>query len=91
MSKEIVQNVDETAVANQINRLAPQIVKGRRRLSQKTVSEVNNLLREMVTKGMLLTIKVASCDCPRREQCQVYKYAREIVQVLDKLQGIRAR
>ena len=74
-----------------ISQIATQLPRRTRRLSPRVVDQVNQLIRDMVTKGMILTLKVASCDCPNRDKCEVYNAGKEVVTVLDKLQNIKPR
>ncbi|RDD52882.1 MAG: hypothetical protein BA066_07335 [Candidatus Korarchaeota archaeon NZ13-K] len=51
---------------------------------------LQDLLARLVEKTTSLTVKVATCRCNHKESCQVYQKAREIAEIIDEIQEVRA-
>lgn len=54
---------------------------------QKRMQE---LLMQLVEKTTGLTVKVAACKCNHKDGCGVYRKAKEIAEIIDKIQELRA-
>jgi len=52
--------------------------------------KMQELLMQLVEKTTGLTVKVAACKCNHKDSCGVYKKAKEIAEIIDKIQELRA-
>jgi len=53
--------------------------------------EVRDVLTKLMDEATTLVIKVATCKCNHKENCDVYKKARGIADVIDKLTELRGK
>jgi len=53
--------------------------------------ELNQLLISLMNSSTILVVKVAACECEKRETCGVYKKAKEIAATIDKIQELREK
>jgi len=53
--------------------------------------EISQTFMELMNVCTQLIIKVACCTCKHKENCEVYKKAQEIAQIIDKLQEMRTK
>jgi len=51
---------------------------------------MQELLMQLVETTTALTVKVAACKCNHKDSCGVYKKAKEIAEIIDKIQELRA-
>jgi hypothetical protein len=91
MSESEAKKVVEQTVPNPDLNPNVKLTKKQKLMNQKTLQQANELLREMVTNGMILSLKVASCTCEKKESCGVYQEAKKLAVILDKLQSIKTR
>ena len=87
MSESEAKKVEEQLVGNPNVKLS----KRQKLMNQKALQQANELLKEMVTNGMILSLKVASCTCDKKENCGVYQEAKKLAVILDKLQSVKTR
>jgi len=52
--------------------------------------KMQTLLMQLVEKTTALTVKVAACRCNHKGECGVYQKAKEIAEIIDKIQELRA-
>jgi len=52
---------------------------------------VEGLIRELMDINTTLVIKVASNDCKNNSKCGVYKEAKRVAKIIDKLQALRPK
>jgi pyruvate formate-lyase activating enzyme-like uncharacterized protein len=50
---------------------------------------LNTLVRELTTLATQIVLKVATCTCNHKDTCDLYKKAKEMAIVIDKLQEMR--
>jgi len=50
---------------------------------------ISALMKELMGRCTALVIKVATCDCPNRDNCGVFIESRKIAKVIDKLQEVK--
>jgi len=55
----------------------------------KEQKKVNELIRKLIDADTQLIVKVASCDCKKKEKCKVYMKAQEIAKIIDELQELK--
>lgn len=46
----------------------------------------NEIVRDILEKATKLAIKVASCECDRKDECGVYKLSKELAKAIDTFQ-----
>lgn len=51
--------------------------------------QVTGLVKRLTEISTQLVLKVAVCNCNHKNECELYLKAREIAEVIDKLQSIR--
>jgi hypothetical protein len=51
--------------------------------------QLNTLVRELTTLATQIVLKVATCNCNHKDTCDLYKKAKEMAIVIDKLQEMR--
>lgn len=49
------------------------------------------LVRQLTEASTHLVLKVATCSCNHKDTCDVYKKAKEIATIIDKLQETRGK
>ena len=52
--------------------------------------KMQTLLMQLVEKTTALTVKVAACRCNHKNECGVYQKAKEIAEIIDEIQELRA-
>jgi len=52
--------------------------------------KMQTLLMQLVEKTTALTVKVAACKCNHKGECGVYQKAKEIAEIIDEIQELRA-
>ena len=52
---------------------------------------MNDLMRKLIDANTVLVVKVAACDCRKKNSCKVYVQAQEIAKIIDELQELRPR
>ena len=52
------------------------------------MEEINNIIRDLINANVRLSIKLAKCKCDQKEKCDVYKYAKKIADLVDRLQEL---
>ena len=52
---------------------------------------LTQLMQQLVVKCTMLVIKVATCRCEKREQCAIYRIAKEIAEIIDEINELRPR
>ena len=52
--------------------------------------KMQTLLMQLVEKTTALTVKVAACRCNHKGECGVYQKAKEIAEIIDEIQELRA-
>jgi len=51
---------------------------------EKEKAELANLMVRKVFEGATkLTIKVATCECPNKDECELYKAGKELAKIVD--------
>jgi hypothetical protein len=50
---------------------------------------LNALVRELTMLATQIVLKVATCNCNHKDNCELYKKAKEMANVIDKLQEMR--
>jgi hypothetical protein len=68
-----------------------KVSKKQKKEMTRAMEQVNDLLKEMVTDSMLLSLKIASCGCVHKDGCGVYKEAQKMAVVLDKINSLKAK
>jgi len=53
--------------------------------------KMNDLMRKLIDANTVLVVKVAACDCRKKNSCKVYVQAQEIAKIIDELQELRPR
>lgn len=52
------------------------------------VEAINKAFGDLVNSCVRLSLKVAKCKCEKKEECEVYKQAVKIADVVDRLQDL---
>ena len=52
---------------------------------------MQDLIRQLMEACTALVIKVAVCDCEKREECPIFKIAKEIAVIIDRVQEMRMK
>ncbi|HIP32166.1 MAG TPA: hypothetical protein EYG86_05345 [Crocinitomicaceae bacterium] len=71
------QTQTQTPVQSQSVQLTPTIP-----------NELAEVQRELIDINSKLVMEVATCECDRKEQCDVFKMARQLAKVLKKMSNI---
>ena len=50
--------------------------------------EIRELQTELINLNTKLVFAVATCDCEKKEECDVYKNSKEIAKILKKMQDM---
>ncbi|RLG33797.1 hypothetical protein DRN97_04210 [Methanosarcinales archaeon] len=55
----------------------------------KEQQKMNELMRRLIDANTTLIVKVAACDCRKKNTCKVYLQSQEIAKIIDELQELR--
>jgi len=53
--------------------------------------KLNQLLIGLMNAATILVVKVAACTCKQKEECGVYRKAKEIAKTIDEIQELREK
>lgn len=53
------------------------------------MEKTNELIKKLIDADTVLVVKVAACDCRKKNSCKVYLQAQEIAKIIDELQELR--
>jgi len=51
--------------------------------------KLQELMKELINESTTLIVKVAVCDCEKINECPVYKGAKRIAKIVDKILSLR--
>jgi len=55
------------------------------------MEKMNELIRKLIDADTVLVVKVAACDCRKKNSCKVFLQAQEVAKIIDELQDLRPR
>jgi len=55
------------------------------------VEKTNELIRKLIDANTVLVVKVAACDCRKKNTCKVFVQSQQIAKIIDELQELRPR
>lgn len=88
VSKEVL---DDEVSEEEAEEVAKKVTKD---LTEELTAEqqkMNELMRRLIDANTVLVVKVAACDCRKKNSCKVYVQAQEIAKIIDELQDLRPR
>jgi len=91
MSDEIPVSADEAGggemeeVMDEATRAIQEQVKA----MPEEVRRVGELIRRLMESCVTLSVSVAACDCEKKDNCKLYKIAREISKIILQIQEMR--
>jgi len=81
------------AVAEEVEEKSVEvgIEKGEQEELTEEQQRMSELIRRMIDANTVLVVKVAACDCRKKNSCKVYTQAQEIARIIDELQDLRPK